>query len=295
MNKILINIVSNSIGDNIAAIPYIDRYRTDNSDKTIYVKCNGLLKPYLKDSYPDLNFDESSNYEKTINLEYNFNLPIQKGYAIQLGYDGDEYIRPLLKFKPKDKPLKDKYVCMGVHSTMQMKYWNHPKGKSEQKKSTNWVLLGQKLRKYGFKPVVVEKDELFGSRPFFNGIPSGCIKRINLPFDDVLNHIYHSEFYIGLSSGLSWLAHSMNKKVVMISNFTEEWNEFDLNITDYKRITNKSVCHGCFNKINTLEEKKSVSNDWYYCPLHSKTNRQFECHTSITPDYVINNIKDWLV
>lgn len=294
MNNILINIISKSIGDNLASIPYINKYKEDNLNYNIYVSCNELLKPYIIDSYPNLNFSELNNYDKIINLDYNFNLPIQKGYAIQLGYTGDEYIRPILNFNPKEKPLDKKYVCFGVHSTMQMKYWNHPKGKSEQKKSTNWVILNQKLRKYGLTPVVVEKDELFGSKPFFNGIPSGPIKRIGMDFYDVLNYIYHCEFYIGLSSGLSWVAHSMNKKVAIISNFTEDWNEFDLNCEDYIRITDKSVCHGCFNKMVTEEEKSQVRNNWYYCPLHSGTNREFECHKSITPDNVIDSINKWL-
>jgi ADP-heptose:LPS heptosyltransferase len=38
--------------------------------------------------------------------------------------------------------------------------------------------------------------------------------------------ISNSEFFIGLSSGLSWLAWTLNKEVIMISNFTEENHEF---------------------------------------------------------------------
>ena len=83
-----------------------------------------------------------------------------------------------------------------------------------------------------------------------NGLPSNCIKKINTPLDETINYIYHSEFFIGLSSGMSWVAHAMGKPVAMIANFTEDWNEFDLSSSDYIRITNKSVCHGCWNKIN---------------------------------------------
>jgi hypothetical protein len=35
-------------------------------------------------------------------------------------------------------------------------------------------------------------------------------------------------------------------------------------------------------------------NDWYHCPTHSGTNREFEYHKSITPDNVINSINEWL-
>ena len=36
--------------------------------------------------------------------------------------------------------------------------------------------------------------------------------KIGLNLEDTINDIYHSEFFIGLSSGLSWLAHAMGKK-----------------------------------------------------------------------------------
>jgi hypothetical protein len=34
--------------------------------------------------------------------------------------------------------------------------------------------------------------------------------------------------------------------------------------------------------------------DWYWCPKHKGTERQFECHTSITPEMVLTEIKDWM-
>ena len=145
----------------------------------------------------------------------------------------------------------------------------------------------------GYTPVVVEKDELFGFPPFRNGLPSKSNNKFGISLEDTINHIEHSEFFIGLSSGLSWLAHALGKKVCMISNFSEDWHEFDLNDPTYKRITNKSVCHGCWNLVN-----KGISfdhKDWYWCPKHKGTERQFECHTSITPDMVFNEIKDWLI
>ena len=36
-----------------------------------------------------------------------------------------------------------------------------------------------------------------------------------------------------------------------------------------------------------------ISN-WDNCPKYENTNRQFECHTSITPEQVFNKIKDWI-
>ena len=100
-----------------------------------------------------------------------------------------------------------------------------------------------------------------------------------------MNVIHHSKFLIGLSSGLSWLAWAMGKHVVMISNFTSSDHEFTSNCT---RITNRSVCSGCWNK----PEFKFDKGDWNWCPEHIGTPRQFECHTSITSKMVIDKIQN---
>jgi len=101
---------------------------------------------------------------------------------------------------------------------------------------------------------------------------------------NTMNTIYHSEFVIGLSSGLSWLSWGLGKHVVMVSNFTEPDHEFTLNCT---RITNPEVCNGCWNNPMFKFDK----GDWNWCPEHKGTERQFECHKSITPEMVINKIQ----
>ena len=238
-------------------------------------------------------YEEGMEYDKKIDLKYNFNLPLQTGFANQLGFMDWEYVQPKVDFTTKERPIKGKYVTISIHSTSQLKYWNSPLGIKYQPLSPYWDELCGILRKHGITPVVVEKDEMFGISPFKNGLPKKSNKKFNLSMEETMNYIYHSEFFIGLSSGLSWLAHSMDKKVVMISNFTEDWHEFDLSCNNYKRITNKSVCHGCWNSVNK-EHLFDVS-DWYWCPKHKDTERQFECHTSITPQMVFEEIKNWII
>ena len=46
------------------------------------------------------------------------------------------------------------------------------------------------------------------------------------------------------------------------------------------------------SKVN--KEHKFDPSDWYWCPLHKDTERQFECHTSITPQMVYDEIKNWI-
>lgn len=294
MKNVLINLLSNSLGDTIASVPYVDEYRK-REDVNIYFSISDLYINLLDKSYENINFigrNFNNVFDLKIDIDYKFTENIQLGYAKQLGFENPKYIKPKLVINPTDRKIKNKYVCLSVHSTSQLKYWNHPLGRKVQPIQPYWTELSGMLRKRNLTPVVVEKNESFGLSPFFNGIPGKANKKIGLDFDEVLNLIYHCEFFIGLSSGLAWVAHALGKKVVLISNFTEDWNEFDLNDDNYIRIVNKEVCHGCFNKVNI--EYNFDSNDWYWCPLHKDTPREFECHKSITPEMVIQSIEKWL-
>jgi autotransporter strand-loop-strand O-heptosyltransferase len=290
----LVKILSNSLGDNIAAMPVIEKYRSDKQID-VYV----IIKPeyvFLFDnSYPDLKFiSDKTNliFTEEKELEYDFTENIQYGYAKQLGYENWEYIRPKIIIEKKERPKLGKYVAISVHSTSQLKYWNHPLGREVQELSPNWTEICSRLRKKNLKPLILEKYETFGQSPYFNGLPKKSNSRINLSLEELVNYLDHCEFFMGLSSGNAWIAHALGKKVLMISNFTEDWNEFDLNCEDYIRVVNKNVCHGCWNKINI--EHKFDSSDWYWCPKFKGTSREFECHKSITPDMVWEKVEKWV-
>ena len=294
MKTVYIHLLSNSIGDTIASTPYVSEYQKKHGVNVIF----NINDPYiflLNESYENIEFvgrNDVVEYDEKISIDYVFNKSIQGGYAEQLGFENPPYIRPVVSIPELLRPIKNKYIALGVHSTCQIKYWNHPNGLKSQGDSTNWNELSAMLRKRGYTPVTVEKTDFYGVPPFYNGVPSKSNKQIGKTLLDAVNIINHSEFYIGLSSGMSWIAHALGKKVVMISNFTEDWNEFDLSLNDYIRITNKSVCHGCWNKVNVDFEFNK--NDWYWCPLHKDTERQFECHKSITVNDVMEKIENWL-
>jgi autotransporter strand-loop-strand O-heptosyltransferase len=294
MKTVYINLLSNSMGDTIASTPYVLEYVKQYKVK-VYFGINDAFIFLLKGSYKDIEFigrNASIEYDEKIELDYIFSKSVQGGYAEQLKFENPKYIRPVINVPESPRVIKNKYVAIGVHSTAQLKYWNHPMGKKVQPLSTYWDELCAYLRKFGYTPVVVEKDEMFGASPFWNGLPKKSNKKIGQSLADSVNLISHCEFYIGLGSGMSWVAHALGKSVVMIANFSEDWCEFDLSCEDYIRITNKSVCHGCWNRIN-IDYNFDV-NDWYWCPEHKGTERQFECHKSITPKMVIDKIQHLL-
>ena len=289
----LIDLHSNSLGDLICIMPYLDLYRKKYNVK-VYLRGPAHFSKLFVKSYPDITLTKENTtgfnnaFEKIIHIKHDFSKPLQQYFAENLGFKDYTYIRPKIdSFKTK-RPIKNKYITFGIHSTAQLKYWNHKD--DDRVKSTNWNDLCKLLRKEKITPVCLELHEKYGLSSNFNDLPNRSVNKVGLPLEEVLNYIEHSEFYIGLSSGMAWVAHALGKPVAMIANFTEDWNEFDINCKDYKRITNKSVCSGCWN-----DPKNNFNiTDWEWCPEHRDTNRQFECHTSITPEQVFNEIKEWI-
>lgn len=288
-DRTLVEIQSNALGDTIGAVAIIDKFRLE-SKKNISVICNNTN--LFKNSFPEITFyDKSCNYEyipnnnlwkigdsyfnERIITTYKFDVPLLEGYAKDFGISS-EGVKLKVDGVSGERPIKGKYVCIGVHSTSQCKYWNYPNG---------WDILCRMLRKKGLTPVVVEKDELFGINGYMNELPKNAVKRIGMRFSDVINHIQHCEFHIGLSSGLSWLAQGLGKPTVIISNATSKDNEYiDENTL---RIYDESVCNSCFHKY------PFNPGDWLWCPVYRDDEmRRFICTKAITPESVMEKIEE---
>jgi len=274
--RVFISFDSHSLGDTIAWIPYaLDFKEKHNCD--VIVSCN--FSEFFVDVYPEIEFVSIGSVVDNIRAMYKLGwfwdknkepeicntIPLQKTATNILGLEYRE-IRPRIKFEPKEKLFDGKYITIATHSTSGLKYWNHKDG---------WQQLVDNLISLGYKVISISKEQ-------------SNLKNVfdleDTSIENTMNTIHHSEFFIGLSSGLSWLAWALEKHVVMISNFTEENHEFTSNTT---RIMNTDVCNGCWNNPMFKFDK----GDWNWCPEHKDTLRQFECHKSITPQMVINKIK----
>jgi autotransporter strand-loop-strand O-heptosyltransferase len=276
--NILIVVNTSALGDKIVAISYAQRW-AQKHNMFVYLHVNGsdIFDP--KD-YPNLIIKngldfEASEFSDIIYLDYKFDRPLQRGFSDQLGLEYEE-IRPVVKKSTKPKIIRNKYVCFGVHSSSQCKYWNYPDG---------WEILSKEFRKMNITPVCVDLHEIFGIEGWWNFLPKSSVKKVGLPFDEVINIIQNSEFFIGVSSGLSWVAHALGKKVVLISGTTPEDNEFTIDIL---RIQNKEVCNSCFTKTSNW---KFNGSDWTWCPEHSGSTKWFECTRTITPNSIIEELK----
>lgn len=268
---------SGSLGDSIGFLPYCQKWaESKNIIVDLLIKRSELFDTeyYRNINFVNENEISYTDYTDINRFEYIFDKPLQRGYSDQFGLVFEELTCKIKEVK-KQRPINSKYVCIGVHTTSQSKYWNYPDG---------WEIISKKLRSVGITPVAVDLYEVFGIEGCWNELPKSSVKKVGLPFDDVINLIQHCEFFIGVSSGLSWLAWSLGKKVIMISGTTTEDNEFTSNCT---RIINKKVCNGCFNKSSIYPFD---SGDWLWCPVNRDTKKWFECTTTITPEEVWSHV-----
>ena len=276
--RVFISFDSASLGDTIAWIPYVLEFKKKHECDVIVSTHKNFL---FEKVYPELEFVAPGSTVNNIHGMYTIGwfynekkepqmpntIPLQKSATNILGLDFEE-IKPRISYNVGQKPYEQKYVTIATNSTSGCKFWT----------KEGWQELINHLHDLGYKVVNVSKEK----NPFKNAQQIN-----NTSMENTMNVIHHSEFFIGLSSGLSWLAWGMGKHVVMISNFTKPDHEFTSNCT---RVINLSVCNGCWNNPIFKFDK----GDWDWCPVHKGTKRQFECHKSITSKMVIDQIQHLL-
>jgi autotransporter strand-loop-strand O-heptosyltransferase len=277
--RVYIGMDSSALGDNLSWIPYIEEFRKKHD---CHVICSTFKNDFFESQYPEIEFvtpgSEVDNLRAMYLLGWFYdlnreptlpNVPSLQEHACNiLGLEYKEII-PKISTKIGDRPIEGKYVTIANETTSGLKFWSNPNG---------WTELVNYLKNNGYDVINVSKN---GEE--IDGV--GMLDDTSL--ENTINTIHHSEFFIGLSSGLSWLSWAIGKHVVMISNFSEDKHEFTTNCT---RIVNKSVCNSCWNNPNFKFDK----GDWYWCPINKGTENQFICQKSITSNMVINQIQHLL-
>ena len=283
--RVYIALDSKSLGDTLAWFPQCEEFRKKHNCELVV---STFMNDLFKDQYPEITFVNPGDVVYDLyamykigwfydgdNVDYNKNpkdfktIPLQQTASDILGLPYNE-VRAKLKIPNIPKKKK---VGIGVHSTAQSKYWNNPMG---------WEEVVKYLTDRGYEVMVYSKEE---SGYMGNRNPNGTTKFKGGSIQDVIDDLATCEFFIGLGSGLSWLAWSVGLPVVLISGFSEKNAEM---LTGVYRVINESVCHGCFNKY------RLDAGDWNWCPIHKGTERQFECTKTITSSMVIEKINHLL-
>ena len=292
--RVYIAFGSKALGDTLAWFPYALEFKKKHN---CHVIVSTFWNKFFKEKYPELEFVSPGATVPNLYAMYEigwyyddndqldrFKQPYDpKQFTLQqtatniLGLEYKEII-PKINYQVKNRPFKEKYICISPHASASAKYWHHPTGWQTIINYINNVL--------GYKVVMISKekyndnwetDKLPLQKKFTNIIDATG----DHPIEDIINMLHHSEMYIGVSSGLAWLSWSIKNPVVLISGFSSDWTEFTSNV---ERIINKNVCNSCFNNF------KLDAGDWNWCPVHKDTPRQFECTKKILPETVIEGI-----
>jgi autotransporter strand-loop-strand O-heptosyltransferase len=284
--RVLICYETKSLGDTLGFFPYIDAFRKKHECEMI---CSTFNNDLFRKQYPKIEFVEPGTTTPNLYALYRLGMFYETKDGVRQ-YEKDKHPsdpkeQPLMKMAsdilgldwieldpPKMKKLgkhKRKRVSIGVHSTAQAKYWNNP---------TGWQEVTDYLISKGYEVRLLSKEE---DGYMGNKNPIGVVQQPPSDLDEIIKTIQESELFIGISSGLSWLAWAVGTPTIIISGFTDEKLEPTKNVT---RIINKNVCNNCWGKF------EFDPGDWNWCPEHKNTERQFECSKSITSQQVIEQI-----
>ena len=289
---VLIQFPGGTLGDNLAWFPYAARFAAVHGCKLACMMPD-TISPLLRDAYPDIRFvtrDEvkAENLTETAYATYYMGLffddedckdqptdfrhvGLHRTAGYILGVDpAEEPAR--LALPDESRPIPEPYVCIAVQSSTHSKKWNNPDG---------WHRVVAFLKQRGYRVICIDQQPVHGHGLVWTYIPHGAEDETgNRPLAERARWLRHAAAFVGLSSGLAWLAWSAGAPVVMISGFTHPNNEF---FTPY-RIINWHTCNSCWNDIRHRFDHK----DYLWCPRHADSPRQFECTRLITVEQVIN-------
>lgn len=284
--EVLIQFPVGTLGDTLGWLPYAVKFQQRHNCRLICGIAEKLI-PLFRDAYPDVTFlthqeIKPEDYYATYSMGLFFddkdglNQPcdfrhvgLHRTAGYILGVDPTE-APPRIVLADDTRPLAEPYVCIAVQSTTQAKYWNNPQG---------WHEIVRDLKESGYRVICIDQKATHGTGLVWNHIPHGVEDQTgDQPLPERARWLKHAEFFVGLSSGLSWLAWAVGTPVVMISGFTHPLNEFT---TPY-RVINYHACNSCWNDLR----HRFDHSDFLWCPRHKDTPRQFECTRLITAEHV---------
>ena len=296
-HRVYISLDSKSLGDTLAWFPMVEEFRKKWDCKVI---CSTFRNEFFKDTYPEIEFvNPGTNVEglyamfnigwyyfENGEIDYakipnNFRMmPLQKTASDILGLEYKEVLPVLDKSKVK-RQIEGKYVCIAPHASALAKYWNRKNG---------WQNIVNYLKDKGYQVVYISQEKLGDAwhDSKLGGHLGGVIdKSGDLPIEDRFADLCHADYFIGVGSGLSWLAWASGVRTMMISGFSKPFTEFT---TNCDRIFNPDteVCNGCFNT------HRLDPGDWQWCPVHKGTARHFECTETITESQIIDVLEQRL-
>jgi len=289
--EVLIQFPVGTLGDIIAWFPYAVKFRERHNCR-LTCAMGALLIPLFRDAYPEISFVtheevQADRFYATYCLGLFFDdkdavwqptdfrhVGLHRTAGYILGVDPSEQA-PRLALPDETRPIEEPYVCIAVQSSTQAKYWNNPHG---------WREVVVFLKAQGYRVLCIDQKPVHGAGLVWTHIPHGAEDFTgDRPLVERARFLRHAAFFVGLASGLSWLAWAAGCPVVLISGFSHPSTEF---ATPY-RVINYHACNSCWNDLRHRFDHY----DFLWCPRQKDTPRHFECTRLITAEQVIGTIR----
>ena len=273
------NFLISGMGDRIVLFPYMEEFR-----KKWKCKVSCRVEPYLQELvnlyFPDVDINPPKISYATYFPSPGFNSfftpeEIRKTPMEKFGQQifGLQRAEKIIYHPTKPRQISEPYVCIAVQASGTFKAWLNPEG---------WPTVVDYLKQLGYRVLCIDKEREQTDHGMTVRMPAGAEDFTgDLPLSERVNLLVYAEFFIGTSSGLSWLAWAADCPVILISGITPVWYEFS---TPY-RVINRLVCFGCHNEVSLKW------GDFENCPHHRGTDRAYECSRKISARQVIQTIK----
>ena len=279
--KLRVIFTSSLLGDTLASLPYIRQLQQFYHARVSYWAAE-WLHSICRKLLPDIPLQKEHDEETyaTFYINAAFYLPGISpfdGRQIPIAHWGQIILGlpqpPLpLQWPASPRQIREPYVCIGVQASSVVKGWLYPHG---------WDEVVTYLKERGYRVLCIDKESHQENLGITIDLPKGAEDFTgDRPLIERGNMLSHADFFIGLNSGLSWLAHTVGCPVVMICGFSLYWSEFP---TPY-RVYNRLTCTACYNDTHLFWHKT-------VCPRQKKDSPEFlECAKKISPRMVIQAI-----
>lgn len=265
---ILLHFDSFCLGDSICFASFIDHFIDYHQPKYVYITT--FLRHIFESNNDRVEFISATDISRSLTIDKLINVGYDKNdlqhtiggmfYATKDTMLIPQHLKPgKVPVIPKQRNVIRNKITIAPETLKKIAEWDRDK----------WQNLVNVLVDNGFEVYNVSYEDRM---KLDNVVDIHGFDDINVSLGNILD----SRLFIGLSSGLSWLAWSYNVPVVMISGFTKKHNEFDC-----YRVMSESGCSGCFNIFKNVKTS---------CPIFKDTDRSNECSKLITVDMVIEQI-----
>jgi len=244
-----IKLDSYALGDTLAWISYVEEFRVKHGCNVI---CSTFHNDLIKDYYPNILFvqpnltihnvyhqvyigasDDDNYIYSPVNSKQ---VRLQRVASSILGLE-DKELRPNIGFDVLPYKHTKKYVCISEFASGVNKMWKDPNG---------WQNIVNFLVLSGYDVIVISKEktslnnviDLSGDYPLF--------ERISI--------LKGSNFFMGVSSALSWLSWSVGVHTVLISDVTPIDHEFTTNVTRISKNTDLKVVNYDISTYTTSDD-----------------------------------------